>query len=134
MWALVFTALHLAWAAGWYVGLHQESARRAFEQRWFLVYDVIVAGVCALGVFVALGLVQTWGLRVPRFLMSVLAWGGTGALALRGGAGALQASYLAATGRLVSPVAWFWEGWFCLGALLFGLCSWRFGRVSRGVP
>ncbi len=44
LWALIFAALHLAWAMGWYVGLDHESARQAFQRRWFLVYDLVAAG------------------------------------------------------------------------------------------
>jgi hypothetical protein len=52
-------------------------------------------------------------------------------LALRGGAGAAQTLYLAATGRNVLQIYRLWEAWFCLGALLFAVSAWRFWRVSR---
>ncbi|MGH9836855.1 MAG: hypothetical protein ACRD9Y_27840, partial [Blastocatellia bacterium] len=59
LWALIFAALHVAWAMGWYVGLAEEFvAKGPFKQRWFLVYDLVVAGLCALAVAVALALVQ----------------------------------------------------------------------------
>lgn len=75
VWALTFSALHVVWAAGWYVGLDQESARRAFQQPWFLTYDLVVAAVCLVGAAVALALVQPWGRLAPRRLIGVLAWG-----------------------------------------------------------
>jgi hypothetical protein len=133
IWAFSFSVLHVVWATGWYVGLHQESARRAFEQPWFLVYDLGVAVVCALAVAVALALVQPWGRRVPRRLVGVLAWSGTGLLVFRGGSGAAQSLYFAATGRNVVAVSLFWEIWFCVGAALFSLSTWRFWRRSSPV-
>lgn len=133
VWALIFAVLHVVWAFGWYVGLDQESAQQAFQRRWFLVYDLVVAALCLLGVAVALALVQPWGQRVPRWLVGTFAWSGTGLLLLRGGAGAIQTTYLAATGRGWSLRSMFWESWFCVGAILFGLSAWRFWRHSRDV-
>ncbi len=131
IWALSFSVIHVVWAAGWYVGLNRESARQAFQQRWFLVYDLVVAVACVLGVAVALALVQPWGRLVPRRVVGVLAWSGTGLLVLRGGAGAVQTAYFAVTGGPWSPRTTFWEIWFCVGAVLFGVSTWRFRRVSR---
>ena len=131
LWALIFAVLHAVWATGWYVGLDQELSQKAFQQHWFLVYDLVVAGLCALAVAVALALVQPWGRRLPRWLVGLLAWSATGLLVLRGGGGALQTAYLAATGRDVLDPMRFWEGWFCLGAVLFSLSTWQFWRASR---
>lgn len=83
LWALIFAVLHLVWAAGWYVGLEPEQARKAFEKKWFLVYDIVVAGICALAVPVALALVQPWGRRQHRWLVGLFAFVGTALLVLR---------------------------------------------------
>jgi hypothetical protein len=131
LWALIFAVLHVLWAMGWYVGLDQELAQKAFQQRWFLIYDLVVAGFCIVGAWVALALVQPWGMRLPRSLLGGLAWCGSVLLLLRAGAGAAQTAYLAATDRSVLVVYRLWELWFCLGALLFGLSTWRFWRASR---
>jgi hypothetical protein len=64
---------------------------------------------------VALALVQQWGRRLPFSLLGILAWGGTGLLALRGGAGVAQDVYLAAIGRNLPDMAALWDVWFCLG-------------------
>jgi len=130
-WALIFALLHVVWAMGWHIGLDPELARQAFQQRWFLIYDVVVAALCALAVWVALALVRPWGSRLPRSLVGGLAWSGTVVLILRGGAGAAQAVYVAATGRSVMEVYRLWEAWFCLGALLFGISTWQYWRRSR---
>jgi hypothetical protein len=130
IWALIFAVLHLVWAAGWYVGLEQEPARKAFAKTWFMVYDLIVAGICALAVPVALALVQPWGRRLPRWLVGLLAWAGTVLLVLRGGGTIVQTVYLVAVGSFVPEWMMLWELWFYLGAVLFGLSTWRFWRAQ----
>lgn len=130
LWALVFAALHVVWASGWRVGLAGDAGA-AFAKRWFLAYDLAVAGVMALGVPVALALFQPWGRRIPRRLLGFLAWSGTGILALRGGAGVIQTLYFAAMGRSVHFSYYRWDLWFCLGAILFGFSAWAFWREGR---
>ncbi len=134
LWALVFTLLHVIWAAGWYVGLQQDQARKAFQKTWFLVYDLVIAGMCGLAVVVALALVQPWGQRVPRRLLSMLAWCGTGLLVLRVGGGFVETAYLMVVGKYTFEPMHLWDFWFCLGAVLFGLCLLRFRRVSPTPP
>lgn len=131
LWALIFAAMHVAWAAGWYVGLPKEVARKSFQRTWFLVYDLVVAGMCALAVLVALALVRQWGRRLPRGLLSALLWSGTGLLVLRSGGALAQTAFLVTAGRYTPDLMHLYEIWFCLGAILFGLSAWRFRRVSR---
>jgi hypothetical protein len=57
LWALIFAAFHIVWATGWYIGLEEEPASTAFAKRWFLVYDLVVAGMCAFAV--------PWRWRLP---------------------------------------------------------------------
>ena len=96
----------------------------------FLVYDLTIAGMCTLAVVVALALVQPWGQRVPRRLLSVLACCGTGLLVLRGGGGFVETAYLMVVGKHTFEPMHLWDFWFSLGAVLFGLCLWRFRRVE----
>ena len=129
LWALIFAVFHLIWATGWYVGLDPESARKAFAKTPFLVYDLVVAGMCAFAVPVALALAMPWGHRLPRWLVGLFAWTGTGLLLLRSVASVVQAVYLIGTRQF--PVEtrglWeLWELWFYLGATLFSLATWRF--------
>ena len=126
LWALIFAVLHIMWAAGWYVGLQPEEARRAFARPWFLAYDLVVAGMCLLAAPVALTLVRPWGRRLPRWLVGLLAWGGSGLLILRAGGSAIQVLYKVATRTFVVRPMDLWEVWFYVGALLFGLSTWRF--------
>ena len=131
LWALIFAALHVAWALGWYVGLDQELARQAFQRRWFLVYDLVAAGLCVVAFAVALALAQQRDQRKPYSLVRKLAWGGTALLALRGAAGIAQDVYLAAPGGNLRTAAVLWDLWFCLGAMLFGITVWQFSRERK---
>jgi len=129
-WAFVFTFLHVAWALGWYIALSEDVARVAFDRTWKLIYDIVIAGMCALAVVVALALVQPWGRRVPERWLSALAWSGTALLVARGGGGLIQTAYLLARGRYVPELMHLYEVWFCLGAFLFACSLWRFRRVA----
>ena len=118
LWALIFAALHVAWALGWYIGLDHELARHAFQRRWFLVYDLVAAGLCMVAFAVALALAPHWR---QYALVRKLAWVGTALLALRGAAGIAQDVYLAVSGGNLRAAAMLWDLWFCLGAMLFGI-------------
>lgn len=130
VWALLFAVLHVVWAFGWYVGLDAEQARRAFQQNWFLVYDLIAAAMCAFGVIIVLAIIRSWERVVPRRILKLLLWFGTGLLVLRGAAGIIKIIYLAATGRNILETAALWDVWFCLGALLFCLTIWQFRNLK----
>ncbi len=130
LWALLFAFLHVVWAAGWYVGLPAEKMREAFQKTWFLVYDLIAAGMCGVAVLLALALTQQWGRRLPTRLLVFAGWSATGILGLRGIAGVTKIAYLAAIGESVASPMFLWDFWFCLGAALFGLSTWNFRRAS----
>jgi hypothetical protein len=130
LWSLVFAAFHVVWAMGWYVGLDAETARRAFDATWKLVYDIVIAGMCVLGVLLALAFVQPWGQKVPLRVITLVGWCATGLLLLRGGGSVIQIIYFTLRGRLAvifHPMA-LWEVWFYLGATLFCVSFWRFQR------
>lgn len=133
LWALIFAAFHVMWACGWYVGLDPEQARVAFQRPAFLAYDVVVAGMCALAVPIALAPVRQWGRRLSPRLLLTCAWIGTALLVLRAGAGVVQAIYLIMTGRFAIEALGIWEPWFWLGAMLFGVSTWQNWR-SPCVP
>lgn len=126
IWAMIFTVFHVIWARGWYVGLNPEAARIAFAKKPFLVYDLVVAGMCAFAVPVALALAMPWGRRLPRLLVGLFAWVGTGLLILRSMASVIQALYLIGTGHFPIGLPVLWELWFYLGAILFSLATRRF--------
>jgi hypothetical protein len=130
-WALIFGAFHIVWAAGWYVGLDPAQSRAAFAKPWMLAYDLVVAAMCIIGVPVALALGMPWGRRVPRRLLSTLAWAGTCLLVLRAVASLVQAAYLMITGQFALRQLGIWEPWFYAGAVLFGLDLWRYWRRPK---
>ena len=126
IWALIFAVFHVIWASGWYIGLNPETARVAFAKKPFLVYDLVVAAICIFAVPVALALAMSWGQHLPRRLVGLFAWVGTGLLVLRSMASVIQAAYLIGTGRFPVELRVLWELWFYLGATLFSLATWRF--------
>jgi hypothetical protein len=130
-WALIFAIFHLIWATGWYIGLDTEQARIAFAKTPFLVYDLVVAGICAFAVAVALALAMSWGQRLPRRLVSLFAWGGTGLLGLRAGGGIIQGIYEVVTGTFSLEPSMWWELWFVLGAILFTVSLWHFQQMRK---
>ncbi|HEV8581933.1 MAG TPA: DUF3995 domain-containing protein [Thermoanaerobaculia bacterium] len=131
LWSLLFALAHAVWAMGWYVGLPAEDARHWFQQTWFLVYDLIVAGMCIVAVFVALALVQSWGRRLPRRLLLFLGWGAAGLLGLRGLAGVIQGVYLIAFRGFKPNPMQLYDLWFCFGGALFGISVWHFARETE---
>jgi hypothetical protein len=136
LWAAVFAVFHIIWAAGWYPLLEAEAARVMFATPWKWAFDVMVAGMCVIAVPVALAPVMAWGRRMPRLLVYRLAWVGSALLLLRAVASLIQAGYLVAVGRFRWAVLGVWEPWFYLGAILFGLSTWRStaGAAGRGPP
>lgn len=133
-WALVFAALHIAWAAGSYIGLNAEQARAAFEYPPFFAYDIVVAAMCLIAAPVALALVQPWGRRVPRTLLAVLAWTGSVLLILRSTGSIVQSLYRIATGTFRPTAMYAWELWFYIGAVLFGVITWNFRLADSPFP
>ena len=69
IWALIFAAFHIIWAAGYYPLLDAEQARIAFAVPWKWTYDVVVAAMCVIAVPVALAPVMSWGQYLPRLLI-----------------------------------------------------------------
>jgi len=126
LWALIFAVFHVIWATGWYVGLDAERARTAFAKTPFFVYDLVVAGMCAFAVPVALAM--PWGRRLPRRLVGLFAWGGMGLLVLRSVASVVQTVRLVGNGQFVVEANHLWELWFYLGAALFAVGAWHFWR------
>ncbi len=131
LWALIFAGVHIAWAAGWHIGLRAEQAQKAFNQRWFLIYDLVVAAMCVVAVPVALALVRPWGRRLPARLPGLLAWGGTALLVLRSGGSIIQLLYKVLKGSFVANPMYLWEAWFYLGAVLFGVSAWKFSAAQK---
>src|SRR5262245_444616 len=113
-------------------GLEPEMARKAFQRTWFLVYDLIIAGMCLLGILLALALIQPWGRRLPRWLLGSVGWCAVGLLLLRSGGSMIQMIYWIVTGRgrnLFHPM-FLWELWFYIGAVLFSFSFWKFRRFA----
>jgi hypothetical protein len=128
IWASIFAVFHIVWAAGWYPLLDADQTRIAFAVPWKWTFDVAVAGMCVIAIPVALAPVTSLGQHVSRPLVFGLAVTGSVLLVLRSTASLVQVGYLLATGRFAGMGIW--EPWFYLGAVLFGLSTWRSRRVA----
>ena len=88
----------------------------------------------------ALALVQSWGRRLPRWLLLIAAWG-TGALLLLHGGDFMIQGAITETGfiSLSGPATWtpthwqtfVWGPWWLLGGLIFCLAAWNYQSRSR---
>ena len=130
LWAAVFAVFHIIWAAGWYPLLDAKGAREAFATPWKWTFDVVVAVMCIVAVPVALAPVMSWGKSAPRRLIYALALVGSVLLIIRSAASLVQAGYFVATGRFRWATLGVWEPWFYVGAVLFGVSTWRARRWS----
>jgi hypothetical protein len=128
LWAAVFAAFHIIWAAGWYPLLDAEGARAAFATPWKWTFDVVVAAMCVIAVPVVLAPAMSWGRYVPRRLIFTLAVIGSALLTVRAAASVVQIGYFVATGQFRIAIVGIWEPWFYLGAILFSLSTWRSRR------
>jgi hypothetical protein len=69
-----------------------------------------------------------WGRRLPRRLVGLFAWGGTGLLVLPSVASVVQTVYRVWSGQFGFGSVRLLNLWFYLGATLFSLATWRFWR------
>ena len=133
-WSLVFAVLHVIWACGWYVGLNAEGAAKAFQKPWFLAYDLAVAELCFVALFLGLALSKPQERRRRnRRVVVAMSYAAAAILALRGVAGLTQSLYLLASGREVAMRSTAWDLWFCLGGMIFCLAVSRFRQTPTGV-
>jgi hypothetical protein len=82
-WVLAFLAWHVVWVG---TGLavpsaadHHGSARVVVQ-----VLGVVVLLMTAVGIVLPLALAQSWGRRIPRWILLTLAWAGCALLGSRG--------------------------------------------------
>lgn len=109
VWALIFAALHVIWAAGVPIGLGAMPPMSG----WFLGYDVAVAAGCLIGVAVAL-----WGRRWMLIVVGAVPL-------LRGLIGLGQLAQELITGSYQpDPTLWV-EPWFVVGGVLFMIAARR---------
>lgn len=123
VWAGVFAAPHVWWMLGVSAGFPggDDTYAVALRNPWFVAYNLIVIILCGMGVVVALALVQPWGRRLPRWMLTTAAWGACALLTLRGLAGLV----------VDGSADLLWWPTFLLGGLLFGLLAYAGAHSSR---
>ena len=121
LWAFTFAVLHFVWATGFYIFLPEDLAAKAFEQTWFLIYDLTAGFLCLFGA--ALIFLSAYRFGNPRFraAVKILLIAGTIVLVFRAVAGIGKFIYLLFQKQSFSEVLAYWDLWFCLGAGLFAV-------------
>lgn len=135
LWALIFGVVHVAWATGSRVALVDTAAAdTAFDQTWFQLYNVVVAGGSFLAAAVALlSMSRSWSAR-RRWPTGVL-WLAGGVLLLRGAIGLLQLGWLVIAATRHDPLlTWLPDGYMLAGGGLFLLAAMRRDRREGRNP
>ncbi|MBO0793663.1 MAG: DUF3995 domain-containing protein [Ktedonobacteraceae bacterium] len=140
-WAFLFAFLSFFWAAGGHTGLHPFELEGMKDP--ILYVTNLAAGILkvAAGLLV-LALVQSWGKRVPQWLL-VAASGVASAIFTLHGLYSILGDVLVVTGvvPIPEPMNWkwrlldlsLWGPWWLLGGILFALALWLIRRHSRPV-
>ena len=142
VWAFVFAAISIYWAAGGTAGgstIGPAITGMAHNP----AFIVVLWGTGALkliGGFLALALVWPWGRALPRQALLTAAWGGGILMALFGGASWVQ-ECLMVLGVIRIPAGlgstaalWhvvLWDPWWLLGGILFIIAAWSYSRRTR---
>jgi prepilin signal peptidase PulO-like enzyme (type II secretory pathway) len=145
VWAFVFAAVSVYWAAGGTAGartIGPAIARPvlAREPGWVaLLWGT--AGLKALLGLLALALARPWGRRLPRRLLLGLAWAAAAVMGLYEGAASLVQHALMVAGVVGTPEGlgttaarwhlWLWDPVWLLGGALFALAARQAARRSE---
>lgn len=130
VWAIAFAVLHFAWAAGFYIFLAKDLASKAFEQKWFLAYDLAAGFLCVVGAILIFLSAYPLGNRSFRRTVTIFAVFGTVILVLRAVAGIGKILYFLVQKQSFAEAISFWDLWFCLGAVFFTASLWQ--NMQRG--
>ncbi|WP_157429840.1 hypothetical protein [Actinomadura oligospora] len=149
-WVLVFLAWHVVWAV---TGLNSPdpSDHHGAARVVATAFEVIVFVMVAVGVVLPLALVQSWGRKVPWWMLATGAWIGCVLLSARGISGVAD-TVVRAVGVLPDgltgltteevygsphPTAWArfaasaTDVMFAVGGVVFGVAAVAFRRVQR---
>jgi Protein of unknown function (DUF3995) len=135
---LLYTLVSLYWAIGGTAlldtlgGKLEEMARAREPGLIAIVWVTVVLKLVAS--LLGLALVQSWGRRLPRWMLRTAAWGATIILVLYGGY-LVVGQVLVETGVLDAPAAtdwkafrwhlYLWDPWFLIWGVLLGVAAIR---------
>lgn len=144
-WVVVFTCFHVYWFLGGGFGLAGDLPEASPD-----LWSVTVWAVFAAGLVVPLAAAQSWGQRIPRWMLLAALWIGFAVLTLRGLAGIVDdllrvsGSATGLTGLSIEQVFGTanpstvdrWTGritdwYFALGGLLFAWAAIAYGTRQR---
>lgn len=135
LWALIFGVVHVAWATGSRVAIVDTAAADdAFDQTWFKLYNLLVAGGSFIAAAVALLTTsRNWPVQ-RRWPTGVLRLAG-GVLLLRGAIGLLQLGWLVLGATRRDPLlTWVVDGYMLAGGGLFLVAARRRDRQEGRDP
>lgn len=144
-WALAFALMSFYWGLGGTIGLATlgveiERLARSGDPTVTLFGAWIPGLAKLLAAVLALGLVQSWGRKLPRWMMLLASWGAGILLTLYSLANFIQHGLFysgaipTAAGLGEAAVPWhlfLWDPFWLLGGVLFCLAAWNFARRSR---
>jgi hypothetical protein len=113
-----------------------------WDLRAYVIFNVVLILMSAVGAAVVVATVRPWGRRVPRWVLLTPLWIGSTLLVVRGVPGMVENLLMAAgdRGGFVGAddisTAEFWAGigintYFFIGAVLLVVTTVSFGRTSR---
>ena len=141
-WGLAFAAISFYWGLGGTIGLDTlggslESLAKAHD-RTLLIAVWVTGFLKVLGSLLALALVGTWAVRLPRLLITGLGWVAAASLTLYGGI-LMVPEALVTIGVIkpTQPVEWkplLWHLYvldlsFLVWGILFGVATWHYSRT-----
>ena len=133
----LFALLNIYWLLGGELGLNTLGHAVEADTRRGAPVIVAAAVVKAAGSLFPLALVQPWGRRFPRLLLSAVGWAGAALLVLYGGALTIGAALVELGAFPVTPAdpvalrghLYVWDPWFLLWGVLLVLAMARFERA-----
>ena len=123
VWSILFGGVHVYWALGGTGGFEG----RPMGEVLFII-NLFAIALCLIAAIIALAFVQSWGRRIPSWLLLCSAWVACVVLALRGGVGVIQSTL---QGEPVPLLFLIVEPFFLLGGILFGLVAILYSYCSK---
>jgi Protein of unknown function (DUF3995) len=123
IWSILFGLIHIYWAFGGIAGLEGQKIVGVL-----FIINLVAIVLCFVAAIVALGFVQSWGRRIPSWILLTLAWIASVILGLRGGVGIIQSLIESGPVPFILIIV---EPFFLLGGILFGITAVLFTCSKR---
>ncbi|MFC0561954.1 DUF3995 domain-containing protein [Halalkalibacter alkalisediminis] len=122
IWSIVFGLIHVYWAVGGTAGFEGKSMSEVL-----FIINLVAIVLCLVAAILALALVQSWGRRIPSWILLTAAWIACAVLGLRGGVGITQSMLQLDQIPLLLIIV---EPFFLLGGILYGFVAYLYIYTS----